>query len=473
MNHSQWEVVIGLEIHAQINTQTKMFSPDSAEFSSRENSSIHPISLGFPGMLPSFNKKIIKKALLVGKAFNCDLNKESIFERKNYFYPDLPKGYQISQFKMPLLEKGYVEFYSQGEQKKIHLERIHIEEDAGKLSHQDGYSLVDFNRAGIPLLEIVSCPEIKSAEEAANYARMVRLVLIYLGVSDGHLQEGSIRFDCNISLKPCNESQLGTKVEIKNLNSFRFVEKALNYEIERQSHLLNKSKSILQETRLFNPKKGETFPMRSKEDASDYRYFPEPDLPPLIINHSLMEIKVELPFERIKKYEQDYKIPLNSATILVEDFYLCQFFEKCLKKSKHYLLLSKWLLNDVLGYLKENKLTSENISITSEQFVEFIDVIESKLLSSKMAKDLFPKIWKSKENIRELIKNLGVKKIDDTQNLNQFIDQVIEQFPEQCEKYRNGKENILKFLMGQIMKLSKGQADPEKTQKLLKEKIKN
>ena len=468
---NNWDVVIGLEIHAHIQTQSKMFSSDSATFTSKGNENIHPVSLGFPGTLPCLNKKVIESALQVGLAFHCQIQEKSIFARKNYFYPDLPKGYQISQFDLPLLKKGFVEFYVQGEARKIHIERIHLEEDAGRLLHQKDYSLVDFNRAGVPLLEIVSYPEISSPNEAAEYARMVRNILLYLKVCDGNLQEGSMRFDCNISLKPKGSLKLGTKVELKNLNSFRFVEKALNFEIKRQSYLLDNGESIKQETRLFNPKKNETFPMRSKEEASDYRYFPEPDLPPLIVKKPDSLSVEELPFDKINRFCAKYELSLNSAIMIVGEVDLCSYFEETLKQTSNAKILCNWLVNEVIARLHENKISIHKMLIQPHQMAEFINKIETKTLSSKMAKNVFAEMWNTGKSVDVLIKDLNLTKLDDEKDLLKIINQVLNEFPKQVGQYQSGKTGVYKFLMGQVMKISKGQADPVKTDALLKKRL--
>ena len=469
---NKWDVVIGLEIHAHIQTKSKMFSPDSAVFADTGNKNIHPVSLGFPGTLPCLNKKVVESALQAGLAFHCQIQEKSIFARKNYFYPDLPKGYQISQFDLPLLKKGYVEFYSNGEAKKVHIERIHLEEDAGRLIHQKNSSLVDFNRAGVPLLEIVSYPEISSPSEAAEYAKMVRIILLYLEICDGNLQEGSMRFDCNISLKPKGSSRLGTKVELKNLNSFRFMEKALNFEIKRQSHLLENEKSVQQETRLFNPKKSETFPMRSKEEASDYRYFPEPDLPPLVIKKPKALSVKELPFDKINRFCSEYELPLNSAVMIVGDLALCSYFELALKKTSHVKTLCNWMVNELVACLNEHKISIQKILIQPHQLAELVNQIENKTLSSKMAKNVFSEMWKTGKSTDNIIKDLNLTKLDDEQELLKIVHQVLNEFPQQVEQYHNGKTGVYKFLMGQVMKLSKGQADPVKTDTLLKRSLK-
>ena len=466
-----WECVIGLEIHAQMATKSKMFSPDSAVFSDQENTTIHPISLGFPGALPCLNKDVIALALQVGKSFHCQVQKKSIFERKNYFYPDLPKGYQISQFKAPLFHGGYVEFYHKEKVQKIHLERIHLEEDAGRFIHQSDYSLVDFNRSGMPLLEIISHPEISSPQQAADYAKMVRSILVHLGVCDGNLQEGSMRFDCNISVRSQGSKKLGTKVELKNLNSFRFIEKSLNFEIKRQTQLLENKKSITQETRLYNPKKNETFPMRTKEQASDYRYFPEPDLPPLIIEQTEISLDKELPIYKINRFCTEYKIPLSFALILTEEIELSSYFEMALKKTPHAQTLSKWIINEMQSYLKTSKMEVKNCPVIPEEMAELVNQIEQKLLSSKMAKDVFQQMWKTGKPLKALVNEMNLAKLDDEESLSKIIDQILKEFPEQCEQYRNGKTAVYKFLMGQVMKISKGQADPEKANHILKKKI--
>ena len=466
----KWTPVIGIEIHAQIQSKSKMFSSDSTHFHSTQNQCIHPVSLGFPGTLPYLNAEVIQSALKVGKAFNCEIQKKSVFSRKNYFYPDLPKGYQISQFNLPILTKGFVKFFHEEKPQKINMERIHIEEDAGKLIHCKEHSLVDFNRAGMPLLEIISKPEISSPTQAAQYARMVRSILLYLEVCDGNLQEGSMRFDCNISLRPSHESRLGTKVELKNLNSFRFIEKALEFEIKRQSALLDSGEKIKQETRLFNPKQGKTYPMREKEEASDYRYFPEPDLPPLMIDESKITQNIELPFHKIQKFHKQYQIPFRSSLILAEEKNLCAYFESTIKNTKYILIVANWIVNEILAKLNENKLLIDEIPISPHQLAEFCNQIGNKTLSSKMAKELFSKMWTTQKDVHTLMKELNLKKIDDESVLIPFVNQVIQENPKQWTQYREGKESVYQFFIGQIMKLSKGQADPIKVGILLKKK---
>ncbi len=468
---NKWSAVIGLETHARIQTKSKMFSPDPASFSAEENANIHPVSLGFPGTLPCLNKQVIESALQVGLAFHCQIQERSVFARKNYFYPDLPKGYQISQFDLPLLKGGFVEFYSNGEAKKIGIEKIHLEEDAGRLIHQENHSLIDFNRAGTPLLEIVSYPEISSPHEAAEYARMIRNILLYLKVCDGNLQEGSMRFDCNISLKPKRADTLGTKVELKNLNSFRFIEKALNFEIKRQSYLLDHGKPVPQETRLFNPKKNETFPMRLKEEASDYRYFPEPDLPPLLIKKPKNLSIKELPFDKINRFCSEYKLPLDSSALIVGTVDLCSYFESAVQQTISPKTLCNWLLNEVMSRLNECKLSLQEMPIQAHQMADFINQVENKTLSSKMAKTVFSKMWSTGKSVDALIKDLNLTKLEDEKVLSNMVRQILDEFPMQTAQYRSGKIGVYKFLMGQIMKLSKGQADPVKTNALLKKML--
>ena len=471
MSQNKWDIVIGLEIHAQIQTNTKMFSPDKSTFSAEANSHIHPVSLGFPGALPVLNKKSVERALTAGYAFHCEIQKRSIFARKHYFYPDLPKGYQISQFTFPLLKGGYVEFYSNSQPCKVSLERIHIEEDAGRLLHQKTSSSVDFNRAGVSLLEIVSRPEITSPLEAADFARTVRLILIDFKISDGNLQEGSMRFDCNISLKQKGERQLGTKVELKNLNSFRFMEKALNFEIKRQARILDEGGRVHQETRLFNPKKNETFSMRSKESASDYRYFPDPDLLPLVIENLKPVLKAKRPFEKTRSLFEEQNIPLSQALLLVEEPELYLYFQEALTRTPHSQTLSKWILNEVLFFAKETKTPFQKIPISPRELGSLVNEVENKTLSSKMAKKLFSKMWETGLSAEVLIKKLNLKKMDDKESLDKVVNQIIKEFPGQCKQYKQGKQAVYKFLMGQIMRLSKGQADPEKAGARLKEKL--
>ncbi len=473
----KWCPVIGLEVHAQLLTESKAFSPDSAKFSEMENAHIHPITLALPGTLPSFNKKVLEYSCLVGLAFHCRINKQSIFARKNYFYPDLPKGYQISQYKDPLCEAGYVEFDCDGTRKKVSIQRIHIEEDAGRFHHKDSYSLVNFNRAGIPLVEIVSEPEIHSAQEAGEMARSIRKILKYLNVCDGNLEEGSLRFDCNVSVKKTSDSKLGIRTELKNLNSFRFIERAIEYEIKRQIDTLESGGSLHQETRLYDSVKNKTFLLRSKEEASDYRYFADPDLLPIHLSDQWIEEcqkKIpELPLEKADRFQDQYKLKKETAKLIAEENTLADYFEQMVKVASHAKLCANWLINEVLAKLHANKQDISLCPVSASHLGEMIKMIDRKKISGKIAKTVFNEMWKKGETCCQVIERLQLKKISEPDVLSSWADLVIAKFPKQKESYKNGKEKLFGFFVGEIMKESKGQADPETLHHILKEKLKS
>ena len=393
MSYDDWQCVIGLEIHAQLKTKTKIFAPDSTEFGCSENENTCPISLGMPGALPLPNEKAVEYAVKTGLALGCKINKRAVFSRKNYFYPDLPKGYQITQFDQPTCSGGQVEILLDGEKKVIGIERAHMEEDAGKSIHQGNYTLIDLNRAGIPLIEIVSRPDMRSPKEAAEFARTVRNILRYIDVCDGNLEEGSLRCDCNVSVMKKDEKEYRTRVEIKNINSFKFAEKAMEYEIQRQIDCYESGVEVIQETRLYDSTKNQTAPMREKANAHDYRYFPEPDLLPVILEESyiqkIREDLPELPLDKAHRFQKEYKIPEYDAFILTGEREMADYFETAAKKSGKAKAASNWIMGELLRLLKDSKQELIKCKIKAEQVGDLIALIDNKTISGKIAKKVF------------------------------------------------------------------------------------
>ncbi len=473
MEFRGWESVIGLEIHAQLKTKSKMFSSDGAQFNEGENNQINPVSLGHPGTLPVLNKQAFYWALKTGKAFNGTIKNTNVFARKNYFYPDLPKGYQISQYDKPFCEGGRVEYYLDGSLYVISLERIHMEEDAGRSLHKGTSTLINFNRAGVPLLEIVTKPDIRDPKSAAACAKTIRRILRYLEVCDGNLEEGSLRCDCNVSLREKGSTKLGTKVEIKNINSFRFIEKALKYEIERQIQCLESKRTIYQETRLYDSTKNQTQPMRSKEGASDYRYFPEPDLPAVIFEESLLENLnlPELPFEKAKRFKKEYQLQETVIDILVEDKNLADYFEQIVLKTKSAQTTSHWIVGVLQSFLNESHLSIKQCPISVDRFAELISCLNQGEISNKMAKEIFSIMWESQKTPKEIIKEKNLKQISDENVLEKLIDETLLKYPKQLKDYKEGRTKLFGFFIGQIMKETKGQSHPEKLSSLLKKKL--
>lgn len=472
---SNWDVVIGLEIHAQLQTETKMFASDASKFSNHPNENISVITMGYPGSLPVVNQKAIEYSIKMGLALNCDIKKTSVFSRKHYFYPDLPKGYQISQFDLPICENGEVEFMLNDELKKVRIERAHMEEDAGKSTHRGGYSLIDYNRAGTPLLEIVTAPDMTSPAEAAEYARTIRGILRYLDVCDGNLEEGSMRCDCNVSIKPAGAKELGTKVELKNINSFRFIEKALEYEISRQVALKEAGESIAQETRLYDSTKNKTFSMRSKEEAMDYRYFPEPDMLPVVLSDELIEsVKSslpELPRQKAKRFQADYGLPEYDSLVLTADKALAEYFETAAKTSKSPKATSNWIMGDFLKLLKEAKSEISDVKLSAESLGKLVALIDSGKITGKIAKQIFQEMWNDGGDPEAIVDQKGLAQISDPAEVEKIVSKVVEASPGQVEQYRAGKNKLFGFFVGQVMKESKGQANPELVNKFLKEKL--
>lgn len=472
----QYEAVIGLEIHAQMLTDTKIFCGCPTTFGSEPNTQTCPICAGMPGVLPVLNKKAVDFAIKTGLALKCNISDYSRFARKNYFYPDLPKNYQISQYELPICERGYIDIVINGVTKRIGITRIHLEEDAGKNIHSTGnYSLVDFNRAGIPLMEIVTEPDIRSPREASEFMKILRIILRYLDVCDGNMEQGSLRCDANVSIRPMGQSFFGTKVEIKNINSFKFVEKALEYEIERQIASIEEGRDIIQETRLWNPSSGVTISMRSKEEAHDYRYFPEPDLVPLIdLSVRAEEIKKtlpELPDSKMHRFINEYNLSYNDAETLISEKSLAEWYEDAVKAGGQPKMVSNWVLSELLKLLNEDNKAITECSLKPSQLVGMLRLIENETISGKIAKGVFVDIYKTGKDAETLIKEKGLTQIKDEGALENVIDDIIAKNPKEFERLKGGEEKLLGFFVGQIMKATKGKANPQIVNELLKKKL--
>ncbi len=461
----EYEAVIGLEIHAQLKTRSKIFSSSSAEFGSPPNSQVNPLCLGMPGVLPVLNAKALELAVKAALATNCEIQLTSRFARKNYFYPDLPKGYQISQYEEPFSVNGFLDVEVEGETKRVRIRRIHLEEDAGKLIHEDSpvNSFLDLNRAGTPLIEIVTEPDIRSSEEAVSYVRQVRSIMRYIDVCDGNMEQGSMRCDANISVKQKGSDKLGTKTEIKNLNSFRFIQKAIDYEAKRQTELIESGEDIIQETRLFDPDKGKTFSMRTKEDAHDYRYFPDPDLPPVVLEKSWVEnlrrSLPELPSHRLKRFLSDYKLSLNDAKLLTSSKGLADYFEKCLESFDGPKEISHWIVTEMLREI-DPEGSIDKYPVTPEMLGELLSLVQDGTINRKIAKEIFPEMIAGKKRAKDLIEQKGIKQMSDTSEIEAVVQKVLDGSPKEVERYRSGDGKLMGFFVGQVMKLTKGKANP-------------
>ena len=470
-----WNLVIGIEIHAQVNSKSKLFSSSPTDFGSKPNSQVSLIDAAMPGMLPVINKFCIEQAVKSGIGLNAKINKKSIFDRKNYFYQDLPQGYQISQYKDPIVGEGFVEIETENGQKKIGVERLHLEQDAGKSLHdQDpNFTFVDLNRSGIALMEIVSKPDMSSPEEAVEYVRKVRSILRYLGTCDGNMEQGSLRADVNVSVnRPGNE--LGTRCEIKNLNSFKFIHAAIVYEAKRQIKLIEQGKSVNQETRLFNTQSGETRSMRSKEDAHDYRYFPDPDLLPLTLDDDwikgLQETIPELPDQIKERFINEYSLSSYDANIIVSDKATSEYFEDVVK-NRNPKLVTTWVTGELFSILNKKNLIIEDSPITSKQLGELIDNIENGKISNRQAKEVLEEMCESGKGALEIIDEKGLSQISDENEIESLVDNVLNSNPENVKKYKNGKDKLFGFFVGEAMKLSKGKANPKIVNDLIKKKL--
>jgi aspartyl-tRNA(Asn)/glutamyl-tRNA(Gln) amidotransferase subunit B len=473
----KYEVIIGLEVHAQMLTETKIFCRCSTKFGSEPNTQTCPVCIGMPGVLPVLNKKALEFAIKSGIAMNSNISSYSRFARKNYFYPDLPKGYQISQYELPICEHGYVEIVIDGTIKKIGITRIHMEEDAGKNIHEDtgNCSFVDLNRAGVPLMEIVSEPDIRSPREAVEYMKKLRAILQYLEVCDGNMEQGSLRCDANVSVRPVNQKELGVKTEIKNLNSFKFVEKALEYEIERQKKILDERGKIVQETRLWNPERGITESMRTKEEAHDYRYFPEPDLVPIIVEQRWIDdIKKslpELPDIKRKRFVSEYGLPEYDADLLTSERHFADWYEEAVSLGGQPKAVSNWIMGELMRLLKEDNKSIGECPLKPKQLADMFKLIDRGTISGKIAKTVFEEMYKTGKDAEFIVKEKGLVQISDAGEIEKIVDAVIAKNPKEVARYRAGEEKLLGFFIGNVMKLTKGKANPQLVNELLKKKL--
>lgn len=471
-----FETVIGLEVHCQLNTKTKIFCSCSTSFGDEANTHVCPVCLGLPGALPVLNKEAVKKAISFGAAINATINKCSMFDRKNYFYPDLPKAYQISQFNIPIVEKGELFINVNNETKKIGITRAHLEEDAGKNTHEDSRSLVDLNRAGTPLLEIVSEPDMRSSDEAVAYLKKLHSILRFLNISDANMQEGSFRCDVNVSIRPKGDEKFYTRVEIKNLNSFRFIQKAIEFEVERQIAAWEDGvydKEVVQETRLFDTINLTTRSMRSKEDSAEYRYFPDPDLLPLIIPDEVLEEckKIpELPDEKKQRYINELGIKESDAEVLISEYEMALYFEDLIRAGHEPKLCVTWLTVELLGRLK-NGATIATSPVNSAKMSELLSKIEDNTISQKAAKEILDELMQNGGNVDDIIDRLGLKQVSDDSSILAAIDEVLAQNGDKVNEYKSGKDKLFGFFVGQVMKAGKGAFNPAKVNELLKQRL--
>ena len=472
-----WEAVIGLEIHVQLSTKSKLFSGASTNFGALPNTQACNIDLAMPGVLPVLNEEVLKMAIKLGKALNADINSPTSFARKNYFYPDSPKGYQISQMDKPIVESGYLDIDTENGVKRIGVTRAHLEEDAGKSLHDDfdGQSGIDLNRAGTPLLEIVSEPEINTPQEAVAYLKSIHSIIRYLEISDGNMAEGSMRCDANVSVRKKGDTKLGTRTETKNVNSFRFVEKAIQYEIDRQINELESGNQITQETRLYDSQANTTRPMRSKEFANDYRYFPEPDLLPINLEKEFIEEVMatmpEMPTQKKIRFVSEFNLSEYDADLLAADKDLANFFEAVVKVSNSPKLSANWIMGELSAELNNENLSINESKITSNQLGQLILRIEDGTISGKIAKEIFEKLWSSDKEVDEIIQGEGLEQVTDDKEIESMIDEVINNNPEQLEQYRSGKDRLFGFFVGQVMKASQGKANPKQVNDILRKKL--
>lgn len=476
-----YETVIGLEVHVQLTTNTKIFCGCSKDFGQTPNSQTCPVCLGLPGALPVLNQQVVELAIKTGLATNCQIAPRSIFARKNYFYPDLPKGYQISQFELPICEHGWLDIdLENGDRKRIGITRAHMEEDAGKLIHADtpqtaGNSLVDLNRACTPLLEIVSEPDMRSADEAIDYLKKLHQIVVYLGVCDGNLEEGSFRCDANVSVRPYAQEEFGTRAEVKNINSFRFIKQAIEYEVERQIDLIEGGGKVVQETRLFDSDTGMTRSMRGKEDAHDYRYFPDPDLVPLVISPEwIEEVRAtlpELPEVKRGRFVKELGMSVYDAGVLASDRALADYFEACVALGSDAKSCANWIMGEVLRKLKETNAEITDVPITPEHLTGLLARIADNTISGKIAKTVFEKMWQKSQAADQIIDAEGLKQVTDTGAIEGLVDEVIAANPGQVAEYLGGKDKLIGFFVGKVMQASQGKANPGMVNQLLKKKL--
>ncbi len=473
----KYEAVIGLEVHAQLLTETKIFCGCSTKFGSDPNTQTCPVCIGMPGVLPVLNKKAVEFTIRTGHAMHCTIAPYSRFARKNYFYPDLPKGYQISQYELPLCLGGYLEIVAGGEVKRIGVTRVHLEEDAGKNIHEGAgdYSFVDLNRAGVPLMEIVSEPDLRTPQEAAEYMKKLRAILRYLGVCDGNMEQGSLRCDANISLRLFGQKELGVKTELKNMNSFRFVEKALEYEIRRQTRILEEGGTIVQETRLWDSSAGITQSMRSKEEAHDYRYFPEPDLVPVVATPEWVEeirsTLPELPDEKRNRFMQRYNLPDHDAELLTSEKATADWYEEAVKEGGQPKAVSNWMMGELLRLLNEEGKTLYNCRLRPAQLSGMLTLIDNGTISGKIAKTVFEEMYRTGKDAADVVREKGLLQMSDERVLEAAVAEVLAKSPQEVQRYRGGEEKLFGFFVGQVMKLTKGKANPKLLNDLLKKKL--
>ncbi|MBK8418416.1 Asp-tRNA(Asn)/Glu-tRNA(Gln) amidotransferase subunit GatB [Candidatus Villigracilis saccharophilus] len=471
----KYEPIIGLEIHAELQTNSKMFCSCSADYSNapEPNTFICPVCTGLPGAMPVLNKKAIEQATLVGLSLNCSINEFNTFARKNYFYPDLPKGYQISQYDLPIASKGYLDILDDTESPmRVIVRRVHLEEDTAKLSHEKNYALVDFNRAGVPLLEIVSEPDMRSVEAALSYATKIRAILRYLGVNSGDMEKGILRFEANVSVRPSGSSELRTRTEIKNLNSFRALTRASAYEIERQIKVYEAGGEVVQETLGWNEARGVTVSQRGKEDAHDYRYFPEPDLPPLQLDRtwidSIKDQLPELPDAKTARFISDFKLTPSEAQLLTSEQTLANYFESIVAKSKSTAkTIHSWIAGEFMRYMNDSGLALEEINLPAEKFAQLIDMVADKTISGNSGKIVLNEIIKNGGDPQEIVKAKNLAQVSDTGFIQEAIEKVLSDNPKEVEQFLAGKETIIQWLMGQVARATKGKADPNVAKELL------
>ncbi len=472
-----FETVIGVEVHAQLRTNSKMFCGCGTTFGLSANSQTCPVCLGLPGSLPVINRTAVEMAVRAGLALNCTIAANNRFARKNYFYPDLPKGYQISQYEFPICQDGWIAIRDGGGTKRIRIRRAHLEEDAGKNIHETGTggSRIDLNRAGTPLLEIVTEPDMRSADEVVAYLKGLREILMYLDVCDGNMEEGSFRCEPNLSLRPSEQQEFGTKVELKNINSFKYVMDAVEYEIKRQTNVLNEGGRIRQETRLWNIDRGETAVMRSKEEAHDYRYFPDPDLVPLKLNEEWIEGfragQPELPAVRTKRFVSDYQLPEYDATILTASKGMADYFEVCAKQFHQPKTVSNWVMGELMRELNNSGTDISASPVTPERLVSLLQMVDKGTISLKVAREIFPELYRSGKAPEQIVQEKGLTQVSDEGALAKIIEAVLSKNPGQVAQFKEGKQQVLGFLVGQVMKASGGKANPGKVNDLLKKKL--
>lgn len=488
MSATEYEAIIGLETHCQLNTKSKIFCPCPTNFDSPPNTNVCPICLGYPGVLPVLNQEVLASAVKLGLAIDGKITPHSKFDRKQYFYPDLPKNYQISQYDLPIVEQGQLEIEivdkktKEVSRKIIGITRLHMEEDAGKLVHAGSerlsgstHSLVDFNRTGVPLLEIVSEPDLRTGAEAAEYAQELRRLVRYLGISDGNMQEGSLRCDVNISVRKKGTKKFGTKVEIKNMNSFSAIQKAIEYEIDRQIEAIENGELIVQETRLWEEATQRTISMRKKEGSSDYRYFPEPDLPPLEVSPEQLkawaEELPELPARKRRRYEEEFGLSPYDARVLTDDRTVAEYFETAVIAGANAKLVANWISQDIAAYLNNNKLMITEIALQASDLAELVKLIETGTISGKIAKEILPELLTEGGSPKALVEKKGLIQISDSSAIEKLIEEIIASHPSELEKFRSGKTNLKGFFVGQVMKKSGGKADPKLTSQILDQKL--